>query len=241
MTSPSRRAPTRTRLITFLNDRRGYCEQFAATMALMARLEGIPARVDVGFTPGAPVGNTKILRRHDRRRPCVARVVLPGRRVAAVRAHPSVGRPDDHPGLRAADAGAAGRRRRCRQERRGRRRAARHPGTSRSPRSGDPQERQFDPGIQPPAGWVGSPLGHRRRRHRHRPRSRAGSPDGVDGHPPTRKLHAHTRPGRSSATTCATLGSNGAVKPIRREEPRRLWWQLEDWRWTSRPSRHSRG
>jgi transglutaminase-like putative cysteine protease len=45
-------------LITFLNDRRGYCEQFAATMALMARVEGIPARVDVGFTPGAPVGNT---------------------------------------------------------------------------------------------------------------------------------------------------------------------------------------
>jgi transglutaminase-like putative cysteine protease len=46
-------------LITFLNDRRGYCEQFAATMALMARLEGIPARVDVGFTPGSPVGTTK--------------------------------------------------------------------------------------------------------------------------------------------------------------------------------------
>ena len=45
-------------LITFLNDRRGYCEQFAATMALMARVEGIPARVDVGFTPGAPVGTT---------------------------------------------------------------------------------------------------------------------------------------------------------------------------------------
>jgi transglutaminase-like putative cysteine protease len=45
-------------LITFLNDRRGYCEQFAATMALMARVEGIPARVDVGFTPGSPVANT---------------------------------------------------------------------------------------------------------------------------------------------------------------------------------------
>ena len=45
-------------LLTFLNDRRGYCEQFAATMALMARLEGIPARVDVGFTPGSPVGTT---------------------------------------------------------------------------------------------------------------------------------------------------------------------------------------
>ena len=39
-------------LLTFLSNRRGFCEQFAATMALMARLEGIPARVDVGFTPG---------------------------------------------------------------------------------------------------------------------------------------------------------------------------------------------
>lgn len=39
-------------LLSFLQDRTGYCEQFAATMALMARLEGIPSRVDVGFTPG---------------------------------------------------------------------------------------------------------------------------------------------------------------------------------------------
>ena len=39
----------------FLADRSGYCEQFAATMALMARVAGIPARVVVGFTPGTPV------------------------------------------------------------------------------------------------------------------------------------------------------------------------------------------
>jgi transglutaminase-like putative cysteine protease len=45
-------------LLTFVRDRRGYCEQFAATMALMARLEGIPARVDVGFTPGTKVGGS---------------------------------------------------------------------------------------------------------------------------------------------------------------------------------------
>ena len=42
-------------LLSFLRDRRGYCEQFAATMALMARLEGIPSRVDIGFTPGSPL------------------------------------------------------------------------------------------------------------------------------------------------------------------------------------------
>ena len=38
----------------FLTDRVGYCEQFAATMALMARSLGIPARVAVGFAPGHP-------------------------------------------------------------------------------------------------------------------------------------------------------------------------------------------
>ena len=42
-------------LVSFLNDKRGYCEQFAATMALMARMEGIPSRVDVGFTPGTRI------------------------------------------------------------------------------------------------------------------------------------------------------------------------------------------
>ena len=36
----------------FLSDRIGYCEQFAATMALMARSVGIPARVVIGFTGG---------------------------------------------------------------------------------------------------------------------------------------------------------------------------------------------
>lgn len=36
----------------FLRDRSGYCEQFAATMALMARALDIPSRVQVGFTPG---------------------------------------------------------------------------------------------------------------------------------------------------------------------------------------------
>jgi transglutaminase-like putative cysteine protease len=39
-------------LVAFLRDRRGYCEQFAATMAVMARQLGVPARVDVGFTAG---------------------------------------------------------------------------------------------------------------------------------------------------------------------------------------------
>jgi len=40
-------------LSRFLSDKRGYCEQFAATMAVMARQVGIPARVVTGFLPGA--------------------------------------------------------------------------------------------------------------------------------------------------------------------------------------------
>ena len=39
-------------LVDFLRDRRGYCVQFAATMAIMARHLDIPARVNVGYTPG---------------------------------------------------------------------------------------------------------------------------------------------------------------------------------------------
>jgi transglutaminase-like putative cysteine protease len=36
-----------------LRDRKGYCEQFASAMAMMARVVGIPSRVSVGFLPGA--------------------------------------------------------------------------------------------------------------------------------------------------------------------------------------------
>ncbi|MBK9181205.1 MAG: transglutaminase domain-containing protein [Acidimicrobiales bacterium] len=39
-------------ILSFLTDRRGYCEQFAGTFAAMARAVGLPARVAVGFTPG---------------------------------------------------------------------------------------------------------------------------------------------------------------------------------------------
>lgn len=39
-------------LVDFLRERVGYCEQFASTMAVMARVLGIPARVSVGYTAG---------------------------------------------------------------------------------------------------------------------------------------------------------------------------------------------
>jgi transglutaminase-like putative cysteine protease len=40
----------------FLTARRGFCQQFASTFAVMARLLGIPSRVAVGFTYGVPDG-----------------------------------------------------------------------------------------------------------------------------------------------------------------------------------------
>lgn len=39
-----------------LRSRRGYCEQFAGSMAAMARVVGIPSRVAIGFLPGRQTG-----------------------------------------------------------------------------------------------------------------------------------------------------------------------------------------
>lgn len=41
----------------FLDVKAGYCVQFAGTMAVMARLAGIPSRVAVGYAPGKTTGN----------------------------------------------------------------------------------------------------------------------------------------------------------------------------------------
>lgn len=42
----------------FLQVKAGYCIHFASTMAVMARLEGIPARIVVGYQPGETQANT---------------------------------------------------------------------------------------------------------------------------------------------------------------------------------------
>lgn len=39
------------------SDRRGYCQQFAFAMAVLARLIGIPSRIAVGYTAGTPAGH----------------------------------------------------------------------------------------------------------------------------------------------------------------------------------------
>ncbi|WP_020387383.1 transglutaminaseTgpA domain-containing protein [Kribbella catacumbae] len=49
-----------------LDDKTGYCEQFATGMALMARILGIPSRVGIGFLEGqAGKDNQRIVRMHD--------------------------------------------------------------------------------------------------------------------------------------------------------------------------------
>ncbi|MFB4264268.1 transglutaminaseTgpA domain-containing protein [Nonomuraea sp. GTA35] len=40
-----------------ISDRVGYCEQFAASMAVLARMVGIPSRVAIGYTGGVQVGD----------------------------------------------------------------------------------------------------------------------------------------------------------------------------------------
>jgi transglutaminase-like putative cysteine protease len=44
-------------LLSFLFvSRTGYCQQFATAFAVLARIEGLPTRIAVGFLPGTPVG-----------------------------------------------------------------------------------------------------------------------------------------------------------------------------------------
>ncbi|MFD7988614.1 DUF3488 and DUF4129 domain-containing transglutaminase family protein [Kitasatospora indigofera] len=43
-------------ILTFLENKKGFCVHYASTMAAMARALGIPARVALGFTPGQGLG-----------------------------------------------------------------------------------------------------------------------------------------------------------------------------------------
>ncbi|MEO3932484.1 DUF3488 and transglutaminase-like domain-containing protein [Micrococcaceae bacterium Sec7.4] len=45
-------------LADFLTQKSGYCIHFASAMAVMARLEGIPSRIAIGYAPGRPTGST---------------------------------------------------------------------------------------------------------------------------------------------------------------------------------------
>lgn len=45
-------------LADFLTQKSGYCIHYSSAMAVMARLEGIPSRIAVGYAPGRPTGAT---------------------------------------------------------------------------------------------------------------------------------------------------------------------------------------
>ncbi|MFJ2029354.1 DUF3488 and DUF4129 domain-containing transglutaminase family protein [Streptosporangium sp. NPDC087985] len=48
-----------------IHSRSGYCEQFAASMAVLARILGIPSRVAIGYTGGSYVSGEWQVRTHD--------------------------------------------------------------------------------------------------------------------------------------------------------------------------------
>ncbi len=76
---------------SFLEARRGYCEQFAGTYAAFARSIGLPARVAVGFTPGELIDGVYVVRgQHAHAWP---EVWFDGHRLGAVRADPGRGAP----------------------------------------------------------------------------------------------------------------------------------------------------
>lgn len=62
-TYDTRVAPARTDdpVWDFLESRQGYCVQFATAMTVMARSLGLPARVAVGFLPGAADGDSYVI------------------------------------------------------------------------------------------------------------------------------------------------------------------------------------
>ena len=78
----------------FLQRRAGYCEQFAGTMAAMARAVGLPARVAVGFTPGCGRRGRRLP--GDRATgPRLARDLVRRVRLGSVRTDPRPGRTGD--------------------------------------------------------------------------------------------------------------------------------------------------
>jgi len=113
-TPPRRPLPLESFLF---RDRRGYCQQFSGTMALLLRMGGVPARVAAGFAPGTPDGGRgeRVVRDYDAHSwveawfPHTGWVTFDPTPAAApaLRAHASIG---PLPGMRGGGAGAARRR-----------------------------------------------------------------------------------------------------------------------------------
>ncbi|MEY9889601.1 transglutaminase-like putative cysteine protease [Catenulispora sp. MAP5-51] len=65
MNVPKQQQTGDTAMEWLLQNKRGFCQYYADTMAAMARSLGIPARVAVGFTPGSPVAGGYQVNMHD--------------------------------------------------------------------------------------------------------------------------------------------------------------------------------
>ena len=52
-------------ITAFHQTRRGYCTQFATAMIMLARAQGIPARMAIGFIPGTREGSSNIVKASD--------------------------------------------------------------------------------------------------------------------------------------------------------------------------------
>ena len=52
-------------ITAFYETRRGYCTQFATAMIMLARAQGIPARMAIGFIPGTREGSSNIVKASD--------------------------------------------------------------------------------------------------------------------------------------------------------------------------------
>lgn len=93
----------------FLRDRRGFCQQFAGTFAVMARAAGLPARVAVGYTPG-DLGDDGLYHVFGRHAHSWAEVWFDGLGWVAFEPTPGRGSPDavGYSGLDPAQAGSGG-------------------------------------------------------------------------------------------------------------------------------------
>lgn len=82
----------------FLEARRGFCQQFASTFAVMSRMLGVPSRVAVGFTYGNPTGAERDGRQrfevHGRQAHAWPEVYLDGAGWVAFEPTPGRGNPD---------------------------------------------------------------------------------------------------------------------------------------------------
>ncbi|MEU2349309.1 DUF3488 and transglutaminase-like domain-containing protein [Modestobacter sp. NPDC049651] len=52
-------------LVDFLRNKRGYCEQYAGSMAVLVRAAGVPARVVLGYTAGEKRGDDRVISTSD--------------------------------------------------------------------------------------------------------------------------------------------------------------------------------